>query len=151
MLSSLDRWLAPAPDPARVAWLREHVYAHRGMHGSGQVENSAGAFASALAAGLGIECDIQRSLDDWPMVFHDWDLDRLTVERGPVRRRTAHELAGIRLMGGDPVWALSMLLDEVATGDHAVRFELDNFNPWSTTTRVTGGERTRVNGSLEQR
>jgi len=48
------------------------------------------------------------------MVFHDWDLDRLTAERGPVRGRLAQELAGIPLIGGDPIWTLSQLLEEVA-------------------------------------
>ena len=51
-----------------------------------------------------------------------------------------------RLVGTTP-----LLLDAVAAGEHGVRFELDGFNPWSTTTRVLGGERNRVSGSLEQR
>jgi hypothetical protein len=55
------------------------------------------------------------------------------------------------LVDGKLVGTTPMLLDDVASGDHAVRFELDNFNPWSTTARVTGGERTKVSGSLEQR
>ena len=65
------------PDPARVAWLGEWDYAHRGLHGNGRVENSASAFAAAMDARMGIECDIQRSADDVPMVFHDWDFMRL--------------------------------------------------------------------------
>ena len=36
----IDRWLAPAPDPARVAWIGEHVFAHRGLHGPGVPENA---------------------------------------------------------------------------------------------------------------
>jgi len=95
-------------------WLTRAVYAHRGWHGDGRTENSPSAFRAAIAAGLGIECDIQQSADGEPMVFHDWDLGRLTAERGPVRRRTADELAGIQLIGGDPIWTLPMLLDEVA-------------------------------------
>lgn len=42
---------------------------------------------------MGIECDIQRSRDDWPMVFHDWDLVRLTGMTGAVEQRTKAELA----------------------------------------------------------
>ncbi len=74
---TLDRLLTSPPDPARVGWLRDWTYAHRGLHGNGLVENSPSAFRAALAAGLGIECDIQRSSDDWPMVYHDWDFSRL--------------------------------------------------------------------------
>lgn len=77
LLSRLDRWLVPAPDPARVAWLKDWTYAHRGLHGSGRVENAPSAFRAAIEAGLGIECDIQRSRDDWPMIYHDWDFSRL--------------------------------------------------------------------------
>jgi glycerophosphoryl diester phosphodiesterase len=77
----IDRWLAPAPEARRVGWLRNRVYAHRGFHGAGRIENSASAFAAAISAGLGIECDIQRSSDDWPMVFHDWNFARL-IGRG---------------------------------------------------------------------
>jgi glycerophosphoryl diester phosphodiesterase len=79
LLSRLDRWLAPAPDPARVAWLREHAYAHRGKHGDGLIENSLAAFEAAIAAGLGIECDVQRTADGAALVFHDCELDRLTA------------------------------------------------------------------------
>ena len=101
MPSSLDGWLAPAPDAARVEWLRGVIYAHRGLHGQGRVENSPGAFAAALAAGLGSECDVQRTSDGRAVVFHDWDLDRLTGEQGPVAARTAAELTRVGLGGAD--------------------------------------------------
>lgn len=78
LLSGLDRLLAPPPDPARIRWLSDWTYAHRGLHvPGGAVENSPAAFRTALAAGLGIECDIQRSRDGEAMVFHDWDFARL--------------------------------------------------------------------------
>jgi glycerophosphoryl diester phosphodiesterase len=97
----IDRWLSPAPDPAKVAWLRGVVYAHRGLHGSGKVENSPGAFAAAIAAGLGIECDVQRTRDGRAVVFHDRELDRLTGEAGPVAERGVAELARIALRGAN--------------------------------------------------
>ena len=37
--------------------------AHRGLHGPGVPENSMAAFRAAIAAGYGIECDIQRAAD----------------------------------------------------------------------------------------
>ena len=77
MLSRIDRFFAPPPDPARVRWLGDWTYAHRGMHGAGRIENAPSAFRAALEAGLAIECDIQRSRDGWPMVYHDWDFARL--------------------------------------------------------------------------
>lgn len=99
-LRLIDRWLALAPDPARVAWLGRHEYAHRGLHGEGVPENSLRAFSLAIERGMGIECDIQRSSDGQAMVFHDWELDRMTAERGPVAARPAAALAQIALAGG---------------------------------------------------
>jgi glycerophosphoryl diester phosphodiesterase len=85
----------------RTSWLRQGAYAHRGLHGPGLPENSLAAAEGAIAAGLGIECDVQLSWDGEALVFHDWELDRLTGERGPVASRTAAELEAIALIGGD--------------------------------------------------
>jgi glycerophosphoryl diester phosphodiesterase len=93
----IDRWLAPAPEPARVAWLKGRTYAHRGVHYDRVPENSAAAFAEAVGRGLGIECDIQISRDGRAMVFHDWNLDRLTAMAGPVDQRAADELETVPL------------------------------------------------------
>ncbi|MFA7597705.1 MAG: glycerophosphodiester phosphodiesterase family protein, partial [Novosphingobium sp.] len=84
---------------SRAARLGGWVYAHRGLHGSGVPENSLAAIAAAVERGLGIECDVQRSSDGYAMVFHDWDLDRLTAEHGPVADRNAAELGRIALAG----------------------------------------------------
>ncbi|AKS44714.1 Glycerophosphoryl diester phosphodiesterase [Octadecabacter temperatus] len=74
--------------------------AHRALHDDKVAENSMAAIRAAVAAGYGIEIDIHPSKDGVPMVFHDYDLGRLTHETGPVAMRTAAELGGIRLSGG---------------------------------------------------
>lgn len=100
-------------------WLTAWEFAHRGLHGadaSGCVpENSLAAAEGAIARGLGIECDIQRSRDDHPMVFHDWELSRLTGEAGATEQATAAELEGLRLLDTDqaPV-RLARFLEVVA-------------------------------------
>ena len=110
-----DRWLAPAPTAGQVDWLKNRVYAHRGLHGAGVPENSPAAFAAAMARGLGIECDVQRTSDGQAIVFHDWELDRLTDETGPVLHRSVAHLGKIVLNGGtDTVPSLRQLLDQVA-------------------------------------
>ncbi len=115
LFALLDRRLAPAPDPRRVEWIGTAVFAHRGLHGPGIPENSPAAFAAAIARGMGIECDIQRSGDSQAMVFHDWELDRLTGESGPVIQRSAAQLGAIRLSGGeDCIPTLRQLLDRIA-------------------------------------
>lgn len=116
LLSSLDARLAPPPDPARVNWLAEWIYAHRGLHTEGgAVENSPSAFRAALDAGLGIECDIQRSRDGMAMVYHDWDFARLLnrAEAGDALDST--EWRDLRYAGFDEgPFGLSDLLDLVA-------------------------------------
>jgi glycerophosphoryl diester phosphodiesterase len=83
-----------APD-----WLTGWEYAHRGLHGLGVPENSLAAAEGAMARGMGIECDIQMSADGVPMVFHDWDLARLTGAEGMAGARTAEALADLALLG----------------------------------------------------
>lgn len=107
----LDRWISPAPDPRKVAWIGAQDYAHRGLHGDGVPENSPAAFARALKAGNGIELDVQRSSDGLPVVFHDAVLDRLTAETGPLARRTAAQLGTIALQGtADTIPSLRQVL-----------------------------------------
>jgi glycerophosphoryl diester phosphodiesterase len=64
---------------------------------------------------MGIECDVQESRDGRAMVFHDWTLDRLTGETGPVAARDAAALEAIALaVGGDRIPTLDRLLEQVA-------------------------------------
>lgn len=77
--------------------------AHRALHdrAQGRPENSRAAVRAAVAAGYGIEIDVQPSSDGVAMVFHDEWLDRLTDESGPINARTAADLGRIPLKHGD--------------------------------------------------
>ena len=91
--------------------------AHRAYHDSaaGRPENSRAAVRAAIAAGYGIEIDLQLSADGVPMVFHDYDLDRLTVQKGALARKTAVELAAIPLLHGtEGIPTLAQVLADVA-------------------------------------
>jgi glycerophosphoryl diester phosphodiesterase len=100
---------------ARAEWLKRWAYAHRGLHGPGVPENSLAAATGAIDARFGIECDVQLSRDGEALVFHDWDLGRLTGEHGLVNERSAAELAAIALTGGDGhIPSLPAFLDLVA-------------------------------------
>ena len=90
---------------------------HRGYHNRarGVIENSASAVSAAIAAGYGIEVDLQLSSDGVPMVFHDETLDRLTGEHGDLNARTAAELQTIRLTGStDTIPTLAGILTLIA-------------------------------------
>ena len=115
LFALIDRWRVPAPDAAKVAWVRNTTYAHRGLHGDGVPENSPSAFAAAIERGLGIECDVQRTSDGQGVIFHDWDLDRMTVGAGQVAKRPVSDLAAMRLKGSDEcIPTLPAFLDLVA-------------------------------------
>jgi glycerophosphoryl diester phosphodiesterase len=75
--------------------------AHRALHDAaqGRPENSLAAVRAAVAAGYGIEIDLQPSADGVPMVFHDYDLRRLTGTAGRIRGLTAAELGNLPLTG----------------------------------------------------
>jgi glycerophosphoryl diester phosphodiesterase len=77
--------------------------AHRALHdrAHGRPENSRAAIRAAVAAGYGVEIDLQVSADGVAMVFHDDGLDRLTAATGPVRARSAAELGTITLRDAD--------------------------------------------------
>ncbi len=84
-----------------AAFLRAPL-AHRGLHdrAAGIVENSRAAVRAAVAAGYGIEIDIQAAGCGEAMVFHDAKLKRLTGRRGLVANHSAAELGTFELTGG---------------------------------------------------
>lgn len=77
--------------------------AHRAYHdkGAGRPENSRAAIRAAVDAGYGIEIDVQPSSDGRAMVFHDYDLGRLTPQSGPIAQRPAAALGQIPLLHGN--------------------------------------------------
>lgn len=91
--------------------------AHRALHAvaQGRPENSRAAIRAAIEKGYGIEIDIQRSVDDHAMVFHDYDLARLARADGLVKDRSAEDLGDIALRGGDEgIPTLREVLDLIA-------------------------------------
>ena len=87
---------ASAPD-----WLVRQPIAHRGLHdrAAGVVENSRTAARAAMSRDLAIECDVQLTADAEAVVFHDFTLDRLTRESGPVADLRAERIESIALLG----------------------------------------------------
>ena len=95
----------------------KHPIAHRAYHdkSAGRPENSLAAVRAAVDAGYGIEIDLQLSADGVPMVFHDYDLGRLTGNTGPLATRTAAELGAIALRhGSEGIPTLTQVLDTIA-------------------------------------
>ncbi len=92
-------------------------FAHRALHdvADGRPENSRAAIRAAMAAGYGVEIDLQLSRDGVAMVFHDYHLGRLTGQTGAVAQHDAAELSRIPLTGGtEGIPSFAEVLDLVA-------------------------------------
>ena len=97
-------------------WLTARPIAHRGLHDAkaGIVENSASAFAAAVAGNYAIECDLQLSADGEAMVHHDDMLGRLNEGSALLDAMPAAELRRVRYRGsGDRIITLGDLCDLV--------------------------------------
>jgi glycerophosphoryl diester phosphodiesterase len=104
------------PQLRALDWLVARPIAHRGLHdkAKGVIENSESAFAAAIRHGYPIECDLRIAADSEAIVFHDDALDRVTVEKGPVKARSTAELKRVALKGTqDRIQTLAELLEQV--------------------------------------
>jgi glycerophosphoryl diester phosphodiesterase len=90
-----------AEAPRRPIWLTLRPYAHRGLHNDLRVENSRAAFEAAIAAGNGIELDVQATSCGSAFVLHDAELDRLCRRSGRLDAIAADEAATVALRGCD--------------------------------------------------
>lgn len=95
-----------------LSWVIARPIAHRGLHDRerGIIENTPGAFKAAIAGGFAFECDVQLTADGEAVVFHDFDLERLTAGTGRVIDHKAAELASLTMKGtGDRIGTLTDL------------------------------------------
>jgi glycerophosphoryl diester phosphodiesterase len=114
------------PGAEALSRLTQVPIAHRGLHDAqaGVIENTASAFAAAIARNYAIECDLQLAGDGGIVVFHDDVLDRLTTSAGPLVDRTVAELKQVRIRESpDSMQTLPELLEQV-NGRVAVIIEL---------------------------
>ncbi len=75
-------------------------YAHRGLHTEDMTvpENSMTSFAKAVEAGYGIELDINLTLDDKVVVFHDDTLTRMCGVKKRIADCTYEEIKQLTLL-----------------------------------------------------
>ena len=92
--------------PHASDWLTAKPIAHRGLHdaANGIVENTAGAVQAALAAGYGIEVDLQISADGEAMVHHDAVLGRITEGEGRLDQLTSAQLKRVKFRDSAERW-----------------------------------------------
>jgi len=100
--------------------------AHRGLHNidEGFPENSFEAIERALIKGYGIEIDVQISLDKKAFVFHDYELKRLTNQKGLVSDTNSTDLSDVRLLGGQTGIPLLSEILNLVNGRQALLIEI---------------------------
>ncbi|QFU16680.1 glycerophosphodiester phosphodiesterase family protein [Microvirga thermotolerans] len=101
------------------SWLVAKPIAHRGLHdkANGVIENTLAAAEAAIARGFPIELDVQLTADEEAIVFHDFELDRLTGRTGLVAERRLSELVDLGIAGakgGDKIPSLKDYLARIA-------------------------------------
>ncbi len=101
------------------SWIVAKPIANRGLHNkaNGIIENTLSAAEAAAERGLPIELDVQLTADNEAIVFHDFELERLTGETGRVVERKLSDLTRIGISGaasGDKIPSLKQFLDTVA-------------------------------------
>ena len=85
------------------------IFGHRGASHEAP-ENTLAAFSLAVAEGAdGVELDVQLSADGWPVVIHDFSVNRTTDGTGNVSDFSLGELQALQIEGGERI----PTLDEV--------------------------------------
>ena len=107
-------------------WLTERPFGHRGLHdaSNGVIENTAPAFAAAMAAGYGIETDLQISADGEAMVHHDDALGRLTEGTARLADLSAADIKAVRFKGSSARILTLGELCELVAGRSTLLLEL---------------------------
>lgn len=101
---------------ATPPWLTRSAIAHKGIwtESATRPENSLASFQAALDRGLPVELDVQLSSDGHVVVFHDYELERMTGEPGKLADKTLSQLQGLRLLGGsETIPSLTQVLELV--------------------------------------
>jgi glycerophosphoryl diester phosphodiesterase len=98
-------------------WLVAKPIAHRGLHNKteGVIENTVSAAEAAIAHCFPIELDVQLTADNEAIVFHDFELDRLTGETGLVAERKLSDLTRIDIAGAKGGDKIPSFKDYLAT------------------------------------
>lgn len=80
-------------------WLVTKPLSHRGMFNKEYPENTIGAFQNAVDHHYGCELDVQMTTDGTLVVFHDYDMKRLTGVEGDIRQKSYDEIKNLKIHG----------------------------------------------------
>ncbi|MCB8965427.1 MAG: glycerophosphodiester phosphodiesterase [Ardenticatenaceae bacterium] len=103
------------------------IIGHRGASATAP-ENTLAAFAQAVALGAdGVELDVQLSADGWPVVCHDFRVDRVTNGTGLVTQMTVAQLHALDAGQGEYIPTLDEVF-ELLGPDMLINVELKSWD-----------------------
>lgn len=80
-----------------IKFLTEKLIAHRGLHSKDIIENTIPSFIKAMELGLAIELDIHILSDNTIVIYHDYNLKRLTNVNNTIENLTYPQLSKIKI------------------------------------------------------
>lgn len=111
-----------------MEWLLEKPIAHRGLHCEEKPENSLAAFEEAVKNGYPIEIDVQLTLDEKVIVFHDENLARLTNINKLVKDTSLNEINNLKIgKSEETIPTLNKVL-QIINGKVPLLIEIKNKN-----------------------
>ncbi len=103
--------------------------AHRALYSGKYGENTLAAVQDCVEAGVPqIEIDLQILNDENFVVFHDFELDRLTNARGLISDQKTAQLSSIPYKTGEPIALLDDILPVLLNSSLRVHLDLKNSN-----------------------
>lgn len=116
----------------------KNYIAHRGLfdNTSNAPENSMPAFARAVAAGYGIELDVQMTADKKLVVFHDWTMQRMAGVDLRITETTYDELCRYPLGQSQEVVPLFEDVLRLVDGKVPMIIEIKVGFSWKETTKA---------------
>lgn len=108
-----------------------YYYAHRGLHKERGIapENSLKAFKLAMDQGYGIELDVQLTMDNIPVVFHDYSLKRVCGVDYKIKDLTFQELRKFTLYSSNEKIPHFQEVLDLVDGKVPLIVELKSENP----------------------
>jgi len=109
-----------------MEWITNRPISHRGLHNiyNGVVENSISAFKESIKHNLPIELDIHLTKDNQIIVFHDYDLKRLTIETEYIKEVDKDYLSNIKLLDTNDTIPTLIEVLELVNGQVPILIEI---------------------------
>lgn len=110
-----------------IEFLKENLIAHRGLHSSNTIENTLSAFIKAMHKGYIIELDIHILKDNTIVVYHDYNLERLTGKNKTIENLTYPQLSQIKIKNKYAIPTLNQVMN-IINGNVPLLIEVKDLN-----------------------